>query len=369
MQRATPSDPDPVRVAVIGAGLAGAACAAALARGDAQVTLFEKSSNVGGRMATRRARWQDASGAEQAASFDHGAHGFTAVRPRFKATLARATSTGCVTEWNPRVHAAWPGGSGRRMVNAPTMPALCSHLLAGSTVNLECTVRRLQRAAAGGWHVAADGVPLAGPFDQVAIAIPPAQAAVLVAGHHDGWAIRLVSRRMETCWTLMAVTDEVDWPWDAAEPERGPLAWVLRNDRVPGRTAPRGLAVWTAHATADWSAAHLEDEPQAVCAHLQSALAAQLPTVCSGKPPIRWHHANVHRWRYARPAIDDADRVNGVDGIGFLWDGSLSLGVCGDYLAGAGVEAAWQSGDELADCMAASFERADGDPRIAVALR
>ena len=41
-------------VAVIGAGIAGTACAAALRRSGLNVSLFDKSRGVGGRMATRR---------------------------------------------------------------------------------------------------------------------------------------------------------------------------------------------------------------------------------------------------------------------------------------------------------------------------
>lgn len=366
MQLSPSFNSSPARVAVIGGGLSGAACAAGLARADAQVTVFEKSRNVGGRMATRRARWLDTEGKEQSVSFDHGAQSFTAVRPRFKAVIARAMAAGCAAEWKPNVHATWPGMSGNRVVSVTTMPALCGHLVAGSTVHFECTVRRLQRSSDGSWYVVADGMPVAGPFDQVAIAMPPAQAAVLVAGHHDRWADALMAKRMEACWTLMAVTDDVDWPWDAAEPEHGPLAWVMRNDRVPGRTAPPGLAVWTAHATAEWSAAHLEAEPQAVCASLQSSLRSLLPTVLRGNAPARWHHAAVHRWRHAWPA---AEGNNSLDGDGFLWDDSLGLGICGDYLAGSGVEAAWHSGDELADCMAALLEQEEGTPRVAATAR
>ncbi len=356
---------NPVRVAVIGSGLAGAACAAGLSRGDAQVTLFEKSRNVGGRMSTRRAGWVDAAGAEQSVTFDHGALCFAPSRPRFKAVVARAAAAGSVGGWRPRVHAALPVEAGSCFVATPTMPAFCSHLLAGVTVYLNRTVRRLQRAADGLWHVAADGAPLAGPFDHVALAMPPAQAAVLLAGHQDVWANALAARPMEPRWTLMAVTDEIDWPWDAAEPDRGPLAWVLRNDRVPGRTAPAGLAVWTAHATAQWSAAHLEAEPQAVSNELQSALRAQLPGATSGSSPIRFHHANVHRWRYAAAAA-------GCDGSSddeCWWDDSLGLGVCGDFLAGGGVEAAWHSGDELADRMAVSFERTETVSRTLATVR
>ncbi len=366
MQRNDSNQQDLVRVAVIGTGISGSACAAGLVQGDAQVTLFEKSRNVGGRMATRRARWQDTTGAEQSVCFDHGAQSFTPVQPRFKAMVKRAVSAGCVTPWNPLVHAERLETTAPVLVVSPTMPALCSHLLGDLTVHFNCTVRRLQRAADGGWFVAADGMPLAGPFDQVAVAMPPAQAAVLVAGHHDDWADALMARRMEPCWTLMAVTDDVDWPWDMAEPSSGPLARVLRSDRVPGRTAPRGMAVWTAHATPEWTQAHLEDDPSVVSALLQDALRTQLPTVGPGAVAPRWHHAVVHRWRYARPELSGEVSV-GSDG--YLWDESLALGVCGEHLVGTGIEAAWQSGDELADAMAASFERPKPPVRAVVTAR
>lgn len=345
-------DPEAFRVAIIGAGMAGAACSAGLRLAGAQVTLFEKSRQVGGRMATRRALCTDAAGIEHEASFDHGAQCFGCVRPRFRAAMARAVAAGCASAWQPRVHSSRSAKSVPCFVATPTMPALCRHLVAGATVHLQRTVRRLLRAADGQWHVAADGAPLAGPFQQVVLAMPPAQAAILAAGHRDDWADALMARRMEPCWTLMAVTDEVDWPWDAAEPDRGPLAWVSRTDRVPGRAALPGLAVWTAHATAEWSTAHLEAEAQTVRSELQAALRSQLPRATGSGKPIGWHHTEVHRWRYAGPAFDCDDSFDSDEA---WWDESLGLGVCGDFMGG-GVEAAWHSGDELADSMAASFE-------------
>ena len=350
-------DPAAIHVAVVGAGLSGAACAAGLRVAGVQVTLFEKSRNAGGRMATRRATWADASGTAHPVSFDHGAHYFTAVQPRFRAAMARAAAAGCVVEWQPIVHASRSSDTNRCFVPTPSMPALCRHLLAGASLNLNATVRRLQRAADGTWFVATDGAPLAGPFHYVVVALPPAQAAVLLAGHQDGWAEALMARRMEPRWTLMAVTDDVDWPWDAAELDRSPLAWMSRNDRVPGRTMRPGFAVWTAHATAEWSEAHLEAEPDVVRDQLRMALQSQLPSSNAAMQPVRWYHADVQRWRYAGSARDGMNGINGLDGNKALWDESLGIGVCGDWLGGSGVEAAWHSGDDLADDMAASFER------------
>ena len=327
-------------VAIIGAGMAGAACAAALQRAGLRVTLFDKSRGVGGRMATRRAHWADAQGREQRAEFDHGVQHIAARAPRFRALMLAAEAAGQVARWRPRVHLDRPAlADGALYVGMPGMPALARHLLGGLTVCLEQTVQRLQRQACG-WELVTDGAPV-GPFDQVVLAMPPRQAALLLAGHHERWCDALTDLRMEPCWTLMSVTDDVDWPWDAAEPARGPLAWVARNDRKPGRGVPPGYAAWVAQASAAWSQAHLEEEPDAVADALGRALQAQLPPAGAGAP-LRWYHRSVHRWRYALPAAEPDARA-------CWWDGGRGLGVCGDFLGGGSVEGAWRSGDTLAE--------------------
>ena len=342
---------DSPRIAIIGAGVSGAACAASLQRAGLQVTLFDRSRGVGGRMATRRAKWVDTSGAVQRVEFDHGAQLFGAQHPRFRAVVARAQAAGCVATWRPRVHAPRLGGpTDRSVAPVPSMPSFCRHLIGAASIRLEQAVQRLQRGA-DGWPVVTTGGESTGPFDHVMLATPPAQAALLLAGHHDAWADTLAAVRMEPCWTLMAATADADWPWDAAEPARGPLAWVSRNDRRPGRAAPPGCASWVAHASAAWSAAHLEDDARDVTAALSEALARLLP--CN--TPLDWHHASAHRWRYAFPA----EGLPGGDEC--WWDGALGLGVCGDFFgaaaaSGAGVEAAWRSGDELADVASAWLE-------------
>ena len=63
---------NPASAAVIGAGLAGIACAQRLAGAGWQLRVFESQRAPGGRIATRRF---------EAASFDHGAQYFTAREP------------------------------------------------------------------------------------------------------------------------------------------------------------------------------------------------------------------------------------------------------------------------------------------------
>ncbi len=335
-------------VAVIGAGIAGSACADGLQRAGCEVTVFDKSRGPGGRMATRHMRWTDAEGTEQSSDFDHGAQHFSASTPRFRALMARAEAAGVVSRWQPRVHARWPAPMVQHsFVATPTMPALCRHLLKSVSLRVGAAVQRLYRQS-DGWHlVIADG-EVRGPFDQVMLAMPPAQAALLLAGHHDEWADALATVPMQPCWTLMAITNDVDWPWDAAEPDRGALGWVARNERKPGRSARLGLAHWVAHATPAWTAAHLEEDPLQVRDALCVALAKLLP-----QQAIDWHQTAVHRWRYALPQEPPADQRE------CWWDAEHGLGVCGDFFGAGQVEAAWRSGDELADTMAASLEESD----------
>jgi predicted NAD/FAD-dependent oxidoreductase len=340
------------RVAVIGAGIAGAACACALSGIGFEVTVFDKSRGVAGRMATRRISWIDAEGAAHDDAFDHGCGQFRVTRPRFRVVVERAVKLGFAAHWSQHVHARGPAARLRQVVvPTPNMPALCQHLLGDATLRLGHLVSGLQRVAEG-WllRVSHDRAKesWAGPFDQVVVAIPPAQAAPLLKPHRPDWANALAAVRATPCWTLMAVTNDVDWPWDAALVERGPLARIARNDRKPGRQSAGGRVPWVAQATPAWSTAHLDDEPSEVIDLLRSALAKQLSSTGS----LTWHHCSVHRWLYAR---------NGPiasDGGDCFWDQPLGLGVCNDAFGDGNVEAGWHSGDELADAIAAAFEAA-----------
>ena len=76
-------------VAIIGAGLSGLTLANALSP-IANVTVFEKSRGVGGRMSTRRAAPYE---------FDHGAQYFTAKSREFMAFIEGYARSGVTHEW------------------------------------------------------------------------------------------------------------------------------------------------------------------------------------------------------------------------------------------------------------------------------
>jgi renalase len=341
------------RVAIIGAGLAGAACARALVDAGVDVcmsvTVFEKSRGSGGRMATRRASYVDAQGAEQTADFDHGAPYFAVTHPAFREVIAQAERAGCVVPWHPRIRGQWPVlASLNIFVSAPNMPALARHLLDGISVQAGLQVQKLLQSNTG-WQLLFTDGSTSTMFDHVVLAIPPAQAAALLADHQREWSNKLAALKMNPCWTLMVVTDHIDLDWDLMNGDGGVLSLIVRNDHKPTRAAPPACATWVVHASTEWSVKHLEDDPQVVTDALVAAFEREMPRGLK----FRYHYRAVHRWRYAQ-------RSTAVKTDAASWsDAMLGLSVCGDFLSSAGVEGAWLSGMRAgAELIGGSIQRA-----------
>lgn len=332
------------KIAIVGAGLAGLACARRLAAAGAQVTLFEKSRGVGGRCATRRS---------ECGPFHHGAPSFAAHDPAFRAEVARWQAAGWVR----------PGPRAGTWVGWPTMNTLARQLADGLHVVTETTVTALERDSpaaghdGGAWRLrcAEAGAAPRGAFDAVVVAAPAEQAVALTQAsvQLQRW---LHAVRSQPCWTLMLA-----WPEGAAPvampplPADGPLALGVDCSALP--QPPDGGSVagtpavgtrWTLHARADWSGAHLEAAP----AMAAEAMLQALRTACPAAQPLPAPtHAVAHRWRYAQVAAPAA--------APFGWDAALRLGCCGDAWQGApvpagptlpdGIERAWLSGVGLAD--------------------
>ena len=99
-----PQPPTRARVAIIGAGIAGATCAQILQAAGHAVHVVDKSRGAGGRMATKRLQWTDAQGATRQARFDHGAPGFAAEDPASANLLADRQMSHQKAAWMLRSH-------------------------------------------------------------------------------------------------------------------------------------------------------------------------------------------------------------------------------------------------------------------------
>ena len=333
--------------AVIGTGIAGAACARALMLAGHSVHVFDKSRGPGGRLATRRLEWVDRLGQSCTTRLDHGAVGITARSAPFQAFVDETLRAGGLAQWTPALAAgSLLAGDGERFyVPVPDMPSLCRRQLIGAAATWSFAVDGLHKGALG-WQVQAGSERHPEPFDAVVLALPPAQAAALLCQHRRDWARHASIAPMQPCWTLMGIAEpskealEPALGWDLARPPTGPLDWVLRNDARPGRARVSGQAHWVVHARSGWSRRHLEQPAEWVQQQMQAALADTL-----GRP-ITWHHCAVHRWRYALPQAQTTAAAES-----FWWDAAQGLGVCGDFLGGSGVEGAWLSAQSLSAAM------------------
>lgn len=83
-----------MKIAIIGAGVAGLSCGQALQDGGHVVALFDKGRSAGGRMATRRV---PAPAGDIA--FDHGAQYFTVRAPVLAAAVTSWQAAGVVARW------------------------------------------------------------------------------------------------------------------------------------------------------------------------------------------------------------------------------------------------------------------------------
>ncbi|MCA9561451.1 MAG: NAD(P)-binding protein [Myxococcales bacterium] len=322
------------KVAVIGAGLGGLACASALREQGLRVDVFDKARGFGGRTSTRRIE-------DGAVSVDHGAQYFTARDPRFRTRVASWIEDGVVAEWDARVVTLDQGRIGAdprpgpRLVGTPAMSALCRHLGARvGDVHFGARIVSVTRDDSS-WSLHSETGARWDGYDFLVVALPAPQAAELVADADPEAGAFAAGVAMTPCLACWLVFDApFDVPFDAAFCASGddlgrPLAWAARNSSKPGRDRSRD--VWVLHGTPAWSARLLEEDPAAAGLVLAEALARE-----SGRTLPRIVAQGAHRWRYALPPTPAPQD--------HWFDAARGLALCGDWCGGPRVEGAWLSG-------------------------
>ena len=254
------------------------------------------------------------------ASFDHGAQYFTVRDDAFRAQVESWSCDDLVARWQAAGPDCWVG--------TPAMNAPLKRLAAGMDVRWNTHVDTLA-GDPGAWMLNGEG-----PFDTVLLGVPAENAGPLLSTVAPGLATRAEATPAQPCWTLMAAFEaRLPIETDVLR-ENGAIRWAARNSAKPGRSGPEA---WIVQAGPAWSSAQLELSPDAVLPLLLDALSARVGSL----PGLLT--ASAHRWRYAR---------SGNTGDGMLWDSTLRLGVCGDWLLGPRVECAWLSGGQLAKAVA-----------------
>lgn len=354
MKTSKPKAKPPRRIAVIGAGIAGIACARTLQQAGHHVTVFDKNETVGGRMATTDTPF---------GTFDYGAQYFTVRDPRFLLAL-QATAQHICRPWSAnlvrvldsfgRVASAALPGREPHWVPTPGMNALVEHwaqpFVTQQQIELQTRIVGIERdrMAPKQWQLRTHGTPGApdaehvfSGFDQVLLATTASQAQRLLFDDaaHPKFTKALEDVRVGPCWTLLLAYPQASQPnmshlgpqWNAARSNHHRIAWLARESSKPRRG---GVERWTVQASAAWSHEHLEDDTPRVQAKLLKAFAEV--TGIRAEPAM----ATVHCWGSAQ-TIKPLGRSH-------LWDAKAGLGLAGDWCLGHRVEDAFISGLELA---------------------
>merc|ERR1719171_2259561 len=249
------------RVAVCGAGVAGALTARRLAEAGMSVTCFEAGRGPGGRTSSRRT---------DLGHFDHGASYFAPKTEAFAKTVEEWVSAGAAAEWRGRFGTLRDGAfrldddAPPRYVGTPRMSAIPRHLLAHERITCVYGTRVKCADFDDGWTLRdASGKEL-GTFDALVssdrlmasvagLPAPPAVDTVLPE-LNDLPSFADAASRVESSRALVLMLGFAgapgDVPFDAALVEGDDVvSYVSRDSSKPGRAGE----LWTVHATPEFA--------------------------------------------------------------------------------------------------------------------
>lgn len=163
-------------IAIIGAGIAGAACAQELVRLGKQVVVFDKGRAAGGRMSSKRTA---------AGYLDLGAQYFTARSQPFNQQCQQWLAENVISRWDGETAQYYQGhlvaspDNTVRYIGVPSMQAPVQRLLAGIELQSNCRIDSI-RFDGVNWQLYS-GDTQQGSFQQLILALPQQQAAQLLA--------------------------------------------------------------------------------------------------------------------------------------------------------------------------------------------
>lgn len=318
-------------VAVIGAGLAGLT-AAKMLQPVADVTVYEKSRGVSGRMSTRRA---------SPFSFDHGAQSFTVQTDAFRAFIEPMLAKGIIKPWDARfveiknneivTNELW---SEKRphYVGVPGMNAINKHLCQDIAVCLETKITKLQ-SQQNQWLLFDSDNQCVGEYDWVISAVPAPQAAIFLPASLSLYA-SIQQDILEPCYSLMlGFENAIELDFDVALVHDIAVGWISVNSTKPERDAAFSLVIQSNN---QWANECIDSDLESVRDTLIERASKILQYDLGGAV-----HTALHKWRYANVAMQN--------GAGYLIDLEQRIGVCGDWLIHGKIEAAFTSGRLLAE--------------------
>jgi renalase len=202
------------KIAIIGAGLCGAAAAVKLLQAGYQVTVFDKGRSAGGRMSSKRA---------ELGYLDMGAQYFTARNADFQHQVQQWLDAGCVDTWPCSPAVVTSDGLSLslqaspdqqlRYIGVPSMHSPVKFLLADVPLITGCRIVSMQTENHL-WSLFSEAGECFSDFDGVLLTTPPVQAEQLLAQSGMAELFIAPANMLQPCWAV-AVKATGEPPGDA----------------------------------------------------------------------------------------------------------------------------------------------------------
>lgn len=319
------------KIAIIGAGISGLSIAKILEQ-NADITLFEKSRGVSGRLSTRRT---------DSYIFDHGAQYFTVRTNEFKEFLEPLFNSGVVQKWEPRymrfnllsyTTSELIEDQEVRYVGTPNMNSICKYLSDGLNVKLNTRIISVKRDAK--WNLTDENGNEYNDFDWVISSAPSPQTIELFPKKSTCYDHIKSVDMIGTFALMLGFQDAIKHKFDAAHILNSDISWISFNNTKPKRFLDNTSIV--IHSSHEYFDKNLYTETDEIISNLSKEASYVIGHDLSGADCKL-----LHTWRYANVATGHE--------IPSLIDTDLFIAACGDWCAGGRVEGAFISAYRIAN--------------------
>lgn len=323
------------KIAIIGAGLAGALLSDRLIDAGLDVTLFEKSRGTGGRLASARLGEFSA---------DLGAPAIDAQGQVFRSWLALQQQKGLLDAWQPRTvdFNGQVRHSDLKWIGKGRNSSLTRALIGSAKLETEKRIGVVWPDREGVLLRDDEGSML-GHFDAV-ICTAPAPQAVRLLEAVPRFAHIAEESVTDPAWVYLASLATLPNRLsgvDIIESGHPCIARISVESNKPGRAG----CVIKVEMSRDWSEANINLSKEDV----QTEVKAQLELWLA--EPISVLTERTHRWLYNCSYQPVQEYLS-------LWDADTRIGACGDWIGPAGLEGSFLSAQHLADQLLKSGQSA-----------
>ena len=314
------------KIAIIGSGITGCTLAKYLS-GQFEITIFEKSRGIGGRLATRR---------NENFTFDHGVPFFEVKTNKFKSFLKSTVADGHLKIWKAKCLKVKKNITSKNLilnkkeckfVGTPNMNSFLKNLVKHIDVKLNCKITGVFKSN-NLWHLNSTNNHVYGSFDWIVICTPAYQAFELF-NEQNSFMPKLKKIKMYSSYSLMlGFKKRLDLDFDILHTENDLVKNIIVNSNKPERNNHQltSLVINTKFVS------------KKLCNSKKKVFIKNILNIGSEMAKADLHKysiSDLHFWKYAE--------VKCTPKFDHLINKSISLGICGDWMMGNNVESGFLS--------------------------